>query len=770
MGRQPQPCPGGRGLPARLSCGTSNTDWLAVCAGQWECRDGEADYARHIREGGNYAVFGTQIFNTQIPSFTNFMGAANISIGDRDTPQITDLSGPTGWTNDTGAQITASASDLGLGVRQLKLSAPDQPDWNGTRDSAPACNGDRNSRCSTWRAHTVDTGNLQEGRNRILAQATDPVDHQSPPREINVDVDTVGPQLTFSGEAFDGRVDPANGLDGRTILDPADLVVSATDGDPNGGPLARRSGAERIELEIDGIKQDTPIAAQACASDSCGLGGTFTVDPVEFGDGVHELRVTAIDRAGNRQVSSVKVRIGVTAASVPKVSSDDQGDSPTDYNDPDSPAMTEPAEDTTAQPRAASPAASPSPLGVRSAFGLGEPGIAPFTNEPRFDSLKLGYARYIVPWNIMKRDSATLGGAAQPSYQCATDNKPRQTPADDFTLPAFQRWYDAVKSYNAAHPTDPLKMVIAFEHDRSDAFLCYLPTAAEYLDATAAFRSRFPDITIYSSWNEPNNRTQPTSRGFNPTDAPISPNSIPYVNGARAAGNYWRLLNNACAACTVLAGEFLDTEDFSAKRTRANGYVFTKGSYFRDYLSGMGTVPGDTTWSWHGYSAMYSGEQCAVAQTGEKSKRNGRYFANNRNRRCPSGGLERRSRSTLRLRAYAASIPGAAAKIWLTEQGGQTGLHARDDIRYDGPTGGGTSQEDDPVLEGRAGADLDFLFAKLDRVSNRIERVFTYRWLPDEPLDKIRRDNRGFDSGLLDINGTTRPAYTAFSDALSGKP
>ncbi|MBA2717446.1 MAG: fibronectin type III domain-containing protein [Propionibacteriales bacterium] len=275
--------------PPRMRCGSDTTDWLAVCSGAWECRDGEADTARHIRESGNYLVFGTQIFDTQVPSFTNFMGAANISIGDRDNPQITALSGPTGWTRDTTAKITASANDPGLGVRQLKLYAPDQPTWNGTRDTQPVCSGDRNSRCSTSRSHTVDIGDLREGRNRILAQATDPVDRQSAPQEINVNVDRSAPTAP---ENVTASVEPGGRarIEWMTAQDPVLSDGSDGSGVSSHAVRYRRPGGQWTELVVpetsayfDGAAPGEMIEIEVSGRDTAGNVGSTASATVTLG-------------------------------------------------------------------------------------------------------------------------------------------------------------------------------------------------------------------------------------------------------------------------------------------------------------------------------------------------------------------------------------------------------------------------------------------------------------------------------------------------------
>jgi hypothetical protein len=67
-----------------------------------------------------------------------------------------------------------------------------------------------------------------------------------------------------------------------------------------------------------------------------------------------------------------------------------------------------------------------------------------------------------------------------------------------------------------------------------------LPSAAEFRLAVRAFRKRYPQVTVYSPWNEINHESQPTH------------------DNPRRAAQYYNVLREECGGCTVLAGDVLD--------------------------------------------------------------------------------------------------------------------------------------------------------------------------------------------------------------------
>lgn len=131
--------------------------------------------------------------------------------------------------------------------------------------------------------------------------------------------------------------------------------------------------------------------------------------------------------------------------------------------------------------------------------------------DARARALGLRVARLIVPW-----DAAT--------------SEPGEV----------QAWLDAVA---AAGTTPP----VAFEHLRSDACPgrpCTIPARATYGAAVRRFVARFPQVRTYTTWNEANHESQPV------WDAP------------EAVAGYYAELRAACPACTIVAGDVLDSGSY----------------------------------------------------------------------------------------------------------------------------------------------------------------------------------------------------------------
>jgi putative glycosyl hydrolase len=131
--------------------------------------------------------------------------------------------------------------------------------------------------------------------------------------------------------------------------------------------------------------------------------------------------------------------------------------------------------------------------------------------DPRVQALGLRYARLTVPW-----DAAT--------------SEPQ----------AVATWLAAVSAAGMAPH-------VAFEHlagDRCPGRPCTTPTAAQYGAAIRRFVARFPQVRTYTTWNEANHASQPVA------DDP------------EAVAAYYDELRAACAACTIVAGDVLDSGSY----------------------------------------------------------------------------------------------------------------------------------------------------------------------------------------------------------------
>jgi hypothetical protein len=197
------------------------------------------------------------------------------------------------------------------------------------------------------------------------------------------------------------------------------------------------------------------------------------------------------------------------------------------------------------------------------------------SNWNAFQATGVKKVRHIVPW-----DTALPGRAAE--LQEATV----------WISAAESKGLEVLISFNYNGCTDNPKSQLDQEGKTCAAIP---PTAAEYLDAVAKFREKFPQIKTYTAWNEPNHHHAST---YSPGNS-ANPSSMPHLAAA-----YWVNLNFVChlakygSNCSVIGGDFLDPN--------GNGEAFK--SYLTTYkatLAESGVSP--STWAIHPYTAAESG-------------------------------------------------------------------------------------------------------------------------------------------------------------------
>ena len=171
------------------------------------------------------------------------------------------------------------------------------------------------------------------------------------------------------------------------------------------------------------------------------------------------------------------------------------------------------------------------------AVGIGDEDASMFT-DPLLAPLQLRRARYVAGW-----DTALSAGSERAS-------------ADQFLGAARAAGYD---------------VLVSFAHSGNPGRAKTLPSSSAYAKAVKAFMKRYPWVRTYSPWDEVNTCSEPTCR--NP----------------KAAAGYYRTMKRACARCTVIAAEVLDT-DYREMR-----------SYLQQYLRYVGK-PVPQLWGLHNYS------------------------------------------------------------------------------------------------------------------------------------------------------------------------
>ena len=87
----------------------------------------------------------------------------------------------------------------------------------------------------------------------------------------------------------------------RGLGRPAQLLVAASGNDAG-------YGVTSLELLVDG-GQVGPAATQSCPDGGCSLDHTFTVNAADYGGGAHDVKLVAIDGAGNSSTESWRMNV-----------------------------------------------------------------------------------------------------------------------------------------------------------------------------------------------------------------------------------------------------------------------------------------------------------------------------------------------------------------------------------------------------------------------------------------------------------------------------
>jgi len=155
--------------------------------------------------------------------------------------------------------------------------------------------------------------------------------------------------------------------------------------------------------------------------------------------------------------------------------------------------------------------------------------------DPRFTGLGIRYARLMVPWNV----ALTKGAALADVRTWLNDARAEGVePHIAFNTPAYTL-------------ANRLK----------------LPSVAAYKRAVSAFRHDFPQVRVYTPWNEANQFFQPTSRD------------------PQRAAQFYKVLRSSCPKCKVLGADLLDSANLR--------------SWLRRYFTAIKVKP--QVWGLHNY-------------------------------------------------------------------------------------------------------------------------------------------------------------------------
>ncbi|MGZ8648588.1 MAG: glycosyl hydrolase [Solirubrobacteraceae bacterium] len=149
-------------------------------------------------------------------------------------------------------------------------------------------------------------------------------------------------------------------------------------------------------------------------------------------------------------------------------------------------------------------AASAAPLVV----GVGEQDAGIFSSKP-WTQLAVRDVRYIVPWDALSS--------------------------------AWQR--RETDAYMAAAENAGARILLGFGHSRIESRRRVLPSPRQFRREFERFRTRYPFVTSYLTWNEANHCSQPTCR---------RPDAV---------ARFYDILKSSCVGCTVVGPAVLDKLD-----------------------------------------------------------------------------------------------------------------------------------------------------------------------------------------------------------------
>jgi Glycosyl hydrolase catalytic core len=182
-------------------------------------------------------------------------------------------------------------------------------------------------------------------------------------------------------------------------------------------------------------------------------------------------------------------------------------------------------------------------------IGIGDNSPAMFS-DPRFTALGITTARYTLPWDIVTRR------------------------ADRGDLAAFRSWLRDAQTANVS----PL---VSFGADFTNPAANFVPNVSQYKTAVKAFLNDFPQIKLYTAWNEPDFSYRTLARK------------------PALAANYFNALYGMCRGCTILAGDVylpatgVATIDHSVARL---------GPWLKAYVKGLHHRPAG--WALHDYTEI----------------------------------------------------------------------------------------------------------------------------------------------------------------------
>jgi hypothetical protein len=188
-----------------------------------------------------------------------------------------------------------------------------------------------------------------------------------------------------------------------------------------------------------------------------------------------------------------------------------------------------------------------SPAAAKIQIGISEQNPNVFLDR-YYKPLGVKYARIVVPWDILKRT--------------------------DYWPGYLQAWLNGAKATN----TEPH---VAFNvRDLAPKNLGKGPTLGQYRTLIRGFRKKYPQVRVFTPWNEANHSFQPTAKK------------------PKLAAQYYKILRQNCKGCKVLAADVLDDHNMESWLKQ-----------FKRYYNGR------ATWGIHNYQDANKNRSFRASQT-----------------------------------------------------------------------------------------------------------------------------------------------------------
>jgi RHS repeat-associated protein len=212
---------------------------------------------------------------------------------------------PGQWVNGSG-KIGTVPTDPGIGISAAGYSSPQASGWGHSFQAVSGCKGVQCDECWNW-SSKCESGHSTSGEPLTYSLSGLPDGKDT----VEVEVENAtGETATTTGTVLMDSTPPHNitlsGLgSGNQIGEYEDshFKVEVTDGSGS----TPSSGVKSIAVAVDGREIGKPEGS--CSSGPCTASGEWEINGAELGVGAHQLKVTAIDNAGNVATEEFTLRV-----------------------------------------------------------------------------------------------------------------------------------------------------------------------------------------------------------------------------------------------------------------------------------------------------------------------------------------------------------------------------------------------------------------------------------------------------------------------------